>query len=41
MLFKKIAEYVSLSAVQPTREDGEHQLKGRGVDHGRSVYPQP
>jgi hypothetical protein len=41
ILFKKIAEYFSLSAVQPTREDGEHQLKGRGGDHGRSLYQQP
>jgi hypothetical protein len=41
ILFNKIAEYFSLSAVQPTREDGEHQLKGRGVDHGRRLCQQP
>jgi len=38
VLFKEVAEYVSLLAVQPPGEDGEQQLKHRGVHHGGHLY---
>ena len=37
ILFNEITEDLPLSAVQTAREDGEHQLEGRGFDHGRSL----
>jgi hypothetical protein len=41
VLFNKLAEYVSVLAVQPSGEDGEQQLERRGVHHGGNLYHGP
>ena len=41
VLFNEMAEYVSVLAVQPPGEDGEQQLKRRGVHHAGNLYHGP
>ena len=38
ILSDQIADDLPLLSIQPTRQDGEQELEGQGVDHGRSTY---